>query len=153
MRIVVTSDVHKRTSNLLDIIERHSDADLFVNCGDSESDIEYAKMLYPDINILCVCGNCDWYSELPAVIETKLANKKILATHGHLYKVKFGYEELMNKARSAKADICFFGHTHIPYCKYIDGIHYLNPGAACDGNYGIADITSGGEIFCYNAKL
>lgn len=35
-------------------------------------------------------GNGDWGSDLPAVQTLHIAGKKIFATHGHLYNVKWG---------------------------------------------------------------
>lgn len=153
MRIVVTSDSHKRTGNYFEIVERHlDDADLFINLGDGEDDTDSVLALYPRIKMERVCGNCDWYSTLPLFKTITVCGKKIFFTHGHLFYVKRDYEEIIKKAKEENADICLFGHTHIPYSKYIDKIHFMNPGAVCDGSYGIIDITESG-IIAFNAKL
>ena len=135
MRIVVMSDSHRRTSLLLKIIERHKDnADLFLFLGDGNDDLDNALMIYPASKVIDFAG------------------KRILFTHGHPYYVKHGYSDIQREARSVGADICLFGHTHIPYVDIIDSIHYMNPGSVSDGVYGIVDIEPSG-IMAYNAKI
>ena len=153
MRIVVTSDSHRRTGYLLDIIERHKDnADLFINLGDGEGDVDDAIALYPNIKIERVCGNCDWNSNLPLSKTITANGKTIFFSHGHPYYVKHGYEIIEQKAVEIGADICLFGHTHIPYTEYKNGIYFMNPGAVCDGVYGIIDIVDNG-IMTYNTTI
>lgn len=153
MRIIVTSDCHKRPNNLLDIIERHIETtDLFINLGDSKFALDNALLLYPDLKIERVRGNCDSDAPFPASRTITVDGKLILFTHGHPYYVKHGYEIIEQKAKEIGADICLFGHTHIPYIAYKDNIHYMNPGAVRDGFYGIIDITPSG-IMAYNQKI
>ncbi len=153
MRIIVTSDSHRRTGNLLDIFEKHiQSTDLFINLGDGEDDVDSALMLYPKIKIERVAGNCDRGSALPLYKTVTANNKKIFFSHGHPFYVKHGYEMIEERAKAENADICLFGHTHNPYTAYKDGIYYMNPGAVCNGDYGIIDIVDNG-IICYNAKI
>ncbi|MBQ9531714.1 MAG: YfcE family phosphodiesterase [Eubacterium sp.] len=153
MRLVVTSDVHKRTSALFDIVERHIDnADLFINLGDSANEIEELLMVYPDLKIECVAGNCDFSSTYPLTKLLNCAGKQVFITHGHPFYVKHGYEVLKQKAKSVKADICLFGHTHFPITEIDDGIYYMNPGAVCDYSYGIIDIVDS-KVMAYNTKI
>ncbi|MFR5876984.1 MAG: YfcE family phosphodiesterase [Eubacterium sp.] len=153
MRIVVTSDSHARQGNLFEVFERHlKNADLFINLGDGEDDVDNVLMLYPNIKIERVAGNCDFYSNYPAKKVISIGGKKIFFTHGHPFGVKHGYDEIQDYAKEIGADICLFGHTHIPYTEYKDGIYFMNPGAVCNGVYGIIDITEQGTI-AYNAKI
>ncbi len=153
MRIVVTSDSHRALVKLIDIADMHNKtADLFINLGDGEDDVDSLEMLYPNIKIERVCGNCDFYSALPQQKIITAAGKKVLFTHGHIYHVKYGYSEMEQAAEKAGADICLFGHTHQPYCQMKNGIYYLNPGSVRDGSYGIIDIVDG-KILAYNASL
>ncbi len=153
MRLVVTSDVHKRTSALFDIVERHIDnADLFINLGDSANEIEELLMVYPNLKIECVAGNCDFSSTYPLTKLFECAGKRVFITHGHPFYVKHGYEMLKQEARSVKADICLFGHTHTPITEIEDGIYYMNPGAVCNYSYGIIDIVDSG-IMAYTTKI
>jgi putative phosphoesterase len=151
MRLVVTSDVHRRTSALFDIVERHlKNADLFINLGDSAQEVEELLMVYPDLKIECVAGNCDFGSPLPLTKLLECGGKRVFITHGHPFYVKHGYEVLKQKAREVKADICLFGHTHMSICEIDEGIYYMNPGAVCDYSYGIIDITDKGIMFYTN---
>lgn len=153
MRIIVTSDSHRRANYLLEIIEKHyENADLFINLGDGEDDVDSALMLYPKLKIERVCGNCDWGSSLPLTKQITANGKKIFFSHGHPFYVKHGYEVIEQKAQELGADICLFGHTHVPYTAFKDGIYYMNPGAVCDGVYGIIDIVDNG-IMTYNAII
>lgn len=84
--------------------------------------------------------------------EISAQGKKIFFIHGHPYYVKHGYERIEEEAKNRGADICLFGHTHIPYTEYKDGIYFMNPGAVFNGSYGIIDITDSG-IMTYNLKI
>ena len=151
MRIVVTSDTHRASRDFLNIIDRHkNNADLFINLGDSESEIEMLHMTNPHINIKYVAGNCDFSSTAPLEQFIKFDGKKIFFTHGHMYYVKHGYQKLQEKAKLEAVDICLFGHTHIPYIETVDGILYMNPGAVCHGSYGVIDIEPTGIMAFHN---
>lgn len=153
MRIVATSDSHRRRNNLYDIIDRHKEnAELFINCGDSEGDIENIPFIYPDVRMECVAGNCDFGSTLPNFKVLSFAGKKIFFCHGHTYGAKHGYERLLEAAKAEEADICIFGHTHTPYIEKIDGIYLINPGAVCNSSYAVIDIVDG-KINAYHAKI
>jgi len=153
MRIVATSDSHRRRSYLYDIIERHADnADLFINCGDSEGDVEDIPFLYPKIRIECVAGNCDRGSSLPLWKTVKFAGKKVMFCHGHTYGVKHGYSMLLETAKREGVDICIFGHTHTPMIEKVDGIYLINPGAVCNSSYAVIDIVDG-KVNAYHAKI
>ncbi len=145
MRIVVISDSHRRVSRLFEAVEKHKEStDLFIFLGDGEDDFDNVLALYPELKYERVAGNCDWYSNLPLYGEINVQGKKIFFSHGHPYHVKFGYEEIINEAKKRKADICLFGHTHIQYTNYDDGLYIMNPGSVADGNYGMIDITDKG---------
>ena len=156
MRLLVISDSDGRKSNIFDIIEMHiDDADYFLCLGDCSGgdDFEYAKAYFGDrLNIISVCGNTDWYSTEPAVRELKFGGKKIMFCHGHTFRVKLSYIDLIHEAKNRGVDVVLFGHTHNPYYEYDNGLHIMNPGAAADGCYGMVDITDKG-IMCINAKL
>lgn len=145
MRIVVLSDSHKRIGNLFEIIEKHMDStDLFIFLGDIDDDFDHVIMLYPSIKYMRVVGNNDWNSPHPLFREISFNGKKIFFCHGHTYHVKFGYQEIISHSKSIAADICLFGHTHTQYSGYDDGLYIMNPGAVCNGEYGIIDIVPNG---------
>ena len=156
MRFVVISDSHGRKGNVFDIVDMHiEDADYFLCLGDCNggNDFEYAQEYFKDkLKLISVCGNCDWYSTEATVKEITPMKKRIMLCHGHTFKVKFGYEMLIEEAKRREADVVIFGHTHNPYYEYRDGLHIFNPGAAQDGRYGMVDITDSG-IICINARI
>ena len=132
MKIIVVSDSHGNSSSLLRVMELNSNADAVVHCGDSRGEMEFVKMKYPDKQYFEVCGNCDFGSPLPLTLTFELDGLKFMATHGHAYNVKYGLESLVRAAKKEGADAVFYGHTHIPDDKVIDGVHVLNPGP-CGG--------------------
>lgn len=145
MRIVVLSDSHRASGKLLDIVELQKDtADLFIFLGDGEDDFDNVLALYPNLKYERVSGNCDWYSTYPLYKEIKAGGKTVFFSHGHPFGVKFGLDDIKREAKSRNADICLFGHTHNQFTNYYDGIYYMNPGAVCDGNYGMIDIVQNG---------
>lgn len=145
MRIVVISDSHQAMGNLFDIIEMHKDtADLFIFLGDIDDDFDSILDVYPRIKYYRVAGNNDWYSSHPLEQLIEIENKKIFFTHGHTYRVKMGYENIITKAKAINADICLFGHTHTQYTNYDDGLYIMNPGSVKSYKYGMIDITKAG---------
>lgn len=147
------SDSHRATGNLFEIVEKHiNTTDLFIFLGDGENDFDDVLALYPDLKYERVSGNCDWYSTYPLYKSITAQGKKIFFSHGHPFHVKFGYDEIIRAARTEKADICLFGHTHNQYTNYDDGLYIMNPGAVRDGKYGMIDITKSG-IMLMPAKL
>lgn len=145
MRIVVLSDSHRAAGTLLDIVELQKDtADLFIFLGDGEDDFDNVLALYPKLKYERVSGNCDWYSTYPLYKEIKAGGKTLFFSHGHPFRVKFGLEDIRCEAKRRQADICLFGHTHNQFTDYCDGIYYMNPGAVCNGDYGMIDIVPNG---------
>lgn len=147
MRIVVLSDSHRNKRNLFEAIEKHMDStDLFIFLGDGEDDFDNVLLLYPKLKYERVCGNCDWGSVHPFYKEIKAGGKGIFFSHGHPFKVKFGYEMIINEARQRECDIVLFGHTHNQYTAYDDGLYIMNPGSIASGEYGIIDIIDNGIV-------
>ena len=91
-------------------------------------DIEAYWRTTPCISVL---GNNDYAVwDVPTRREFVLENKRFLLTHGHLYGVKGSLAKLKQEATACCADICIFGHTHIPFLEKQNGIWFLNPGSA-----------------------
>ncbi|MGN0537648.1 MAG: metallophosphoesterase family protein [Acutalibacteraceae bacterium] len=146
MKILVFSDSHGEYTAMKAAIRRQTAAEVVLFCGDGEEDIDCVKREFPDKMFVAVRGNCDWGSSLPYSETLFLEGKKIFMTHGHLYKVKMYYEEIINHAHEIGADILLFGHTHTAYTDYDDGLYIMNPGSASgySATYGIIDITKAG---------
>lgn len=147
MRIVVISDSHRAIGKLLEIIEMHKNtADLFIFLGDIDDDFDTVLDVYPEIRYYRVVGNNDWYSDHPTEQIITVQGKKIFFAHGHTYGVKHGYENIIGHSKEIEADICLFGHTHLQYTNYDDGLYIMNPGSVRMGEYGMIDILKDGIV-------
>lgn len=131
MKAIVLSDSHRDFNAILRIMEREGTVDYIIHAGDVQKDVDDIEAMWQRIPCICVLGNNDFgVWGVPTRREFTLGSKRLLLTHGHLYGVKSSLARLKKEARLAQADICIFGHTHIPYDSEEDGIHFLNPGAA-----------------------
>lgn len=150
------SDSHGSMASVEKIITANPDADMFIHLGDGEREVAAVRTKYPDINLISVCGNCDWGRESPAYAIAECGTSalcgevKIFCTHGHRYYVKDGTETLRSVARNNGCCAALFGHTHERYIACEDGIDVMNPGSCyCprDGmkpSYGFIDVTDAG---------
>jgi putative phosphoesterase len=148
MRIALLSDTHGSHARALRALERVAPIDLAIHLGDGYEDMD---VISPTLSMPyhVVAGNCDRFSDTPRELQLTVADKKLLATHGDFYRVKFGLDALLDRARSISADIVAFGHTHCALISVIDGITLVNPGALAKGEQypSIAVITiTAGEI-------
>lgn len=148
MRILVMSDSHGDYRNAKTAVLAQPKAEVIIHCGDGEAQADMLRCDFPERAVYSVRGNCDWGSSLPVEETLNLEGKKIMFTHGHIYQVKWGYDEIKRAAREKGVDILLFGHTHIPYNVYEDGMYIMNPGSihGYTGSYGIIDITDKGII-------
>jgi len=151
-KVVVISDTHKDYASLQKIVDRHrQEASLFIFLGDVEQDVRTLLKLYPDLPIRMVRGNCDFGSKLKTVDTVEVGGVKILFCHGHTMMVNSGTSALVEAAKAAGCQIALYGHTHVSYCHYRDGMYVMNPGSPAqprDGtrSYGIIDITDSGVL-------
>lgn len=123
-RVLVVSDSHGLTNELVDIQKRHQ-ADKYLHVGDSELDTESVYLAGYE----SVLGNCDWQATYPKTLTIDIAGIRIFITHGHLYGVKSSLLKLQYAAIEQDAQIVCYGHSHIPHCEKIDGQIYVNPGS------------------------
>ena len=140
MRVGVFSDSHGNVNamKLLYASMGHLDAVFFL--GDMTADIDvFMKLLLKEGDqtpVYHVRGNNDMYSKEPDFLIVPLEERTAFLTHGHLYRVRQGTDMLCQAARKAGCDIALYGHTHVRYCSYDDGIFVLNPGAVSGSYYG-----------------
>ena len=148
MRILVTSDTHGDSASLRRAVLSQPKAEIVIHLGDGGDDVELVRTSFPERTFLQVRGNCDWGSALPQTGEFEAGGKKIFYTHGHMYGVKSGDYTIISEARSRRADILLFGHTHQPREDYEDGLYIMNPGrlSGWEPTYGIIDITEQGIV-------
>jgi uncharacterized protein len=125
-RVLVVSDSHGLTSELLKLKEKHiNEVDLMIHCGDSELNPDDKELE----GFVVVGGNCDFDDDFPEESLQEVDGRKILVTHGHLYGVKSTLMNLSYRAEELGVDIVFFGHSHLLGAEMINGKLFLNPGS------------------------
>jgi len=149
MKILVLSDSHGEFRYMEKAVFDES-PDHIVHLGDRLRDAESLREKFCRIPFTAVPGNCDLMSvEQPVRIE-EIGGVRFLITHGHIHGVKTGMLRFSMAAREAQVQAALFGHTHAACWEELDGIHYLNPGAAGGGkpSYGVIEIKNGSIASC-----
>ena len=160
MKILVFSDSHSCPNRILKAVNAHNGkCDLIIFLGDGLKDLDVISTKYPEIPIIKVKGNCDYFSSSDVLEESilDLDGIRVLITHGHKHGVKYGYETIIRYAYELEADAVLFGHTHVPCDKieYVEDkkIHLFNPGSvAMTMTYGVVN-TSNGVLVTNVAKI
>lgn len=124
-KYIVFSDIHSDKHSLLKIKQLAEKCDGVFFAGDGYS---LAKTI--DGELYAVGGNCDLGGSPELVAE--IEGVRVLLTHGHRYGVKSSLLSLTLRARELDCSLAIFGHTHIPFCSYENGVFLLNPGT-CSG--------------------
>ena len=151
LKILVFSDSHRYTGGMIQAIEEQQ-PDLVVHLDDLQRDAEELALLYPQLSMVTVPGNCDGWTSEPAITRITLRGKVILLSHGHLWLVKSDYDTALAQARKSQADILLFGHTHRAYCQQEeDGLWVLNPGSSRK-SYGTIQL-EGSQCLCTLTRL
>ena len=143
MRALVVSDSHGRANDIMDAVDIVQ-PDVVFHLGDGYKDLRGLGLMYPDIEVYAVGGNCDFSVDAPSYRVVDIKGVRIFMTHGHVYKVKNGLGLLVNAAKRFDADIVLYGHTHIADVDYRDGMTLINPGSlGYSGSYGVLTIENG----------
>lgn len=130
--LLVFSDTHGDLKTVERAMSRFPQADV-IHLGDCVRDVLRLAARHPERRVSGVSGNCDPNADeerFPAERQLEIEGKRLLLTHGHRYGVKYGYERLLERARSGGFDLTLFGHTHIAADFVRLGCHLLNPGSA-----------------------
>lgn len=128
MKVLVFSDSHSQNQTMLDITQREQ-PQLVIHLGDCTADARLLRRTFPQITVCLVRGNNDYERETLLTAQIEYEAVPMLLTHGHTYHVHFGIDRLHYAAQQAQCKIAMFGHTHLAFCKKIDGIYLLNPGS------------------------
>ena len=132
MIITVFSDLHGGSERNME--EAFAESDYVVFLGDGLMKIRHFEYEYPE-KFLFVRGNCDGYDETPLHRIVDFDGVRVMLTHGHEERVKYGLLNILGIAKKEHVNIVLFGHTHRPEVTEIDGILFVNPGSAA-GSYG-----------------
>lgn len=148
MRILILSDAHKASFNLLQALENERSAEVVFYLGDGANDAD--DIFFPfkgEKQFIILKGNCDLGASFPERDIRSINGAKIYACHGHNENVKYTYSHLKAVARENGCNVALFGHTHTQYSEYDDGLYIFNPGSIKNGEYGVADIEKSGILF------
>jgi len=133
MKILILSDSHGVTHLMEDVVRKHiNDMVCVMFLGDYLEDCRQIESKFPNAAFHMVPGNCDYYSNLPKELLIEVGSKRILMCHGHNHSVKVNYDRIISFATAKRADICLFGHTHVPVSFQKNGILFLNPGSIAE---------------------
>lgn len=150
MRILILSDSHGNLRNMKKAVER-TQPDQIIHLGDYFRDSEALKEEFPLLPVAQVVGNCDLYDFGARGGKDQLLltldGHRVMLCHGHRYHVKSSLLSLSYAAREAEAELCLFGHTHIPHLEQTDGLTLLNPGSIGNGDFAVVE-TDDGTLRC-----
>lgn len=150
MKIIVFSDTHGNLTSVRKVLACLGEVDMIFHLGDNVRDAVKIQQIV-SCPVKYVKGNTD-YAEGPIEIVENFFGKVFFLTHGHRYGVKLNIDRLSYAAQEKNADVVLFGHSHVPYCKEIEGVLYLNPGSIGDKrgqlneSYAIIEIESDGNV-------
>ena len=122
-KIILVSDNHGQTAGLQYLRDTYKGNYSFIHCGDAE---------LPDYlldGFLIVQGNNDMYQQFPMNRIITLGDHRIYVCHGHRDMFYGQFDMLADRCKELGCDIGFFGHSHVPFDKTVDGVRLLNPGS------------------------
>ncbi|MFH2113384.1 MAG: YfcE family phosphodiesterase [Spirochaetota bacterium] len=130
MRLLVVSDTHGDSANLISLLRViGSSVDGLIHLGDGSGDIDTAARYgSPMPTAWCVRGNIDSDWSVPPSRRIQAGSQTILAAHGQLH-LGDSWQPFVSAAKKQGAQAFFFGHTHVPFLKWMDGVLLLNPGS------------------------
>ena len=134
MRVGVISDTH----GFFDprVLAHFAGVEHIIHAGDigHEMVLRRLQALAP---VSAVTGNVDWGGpldrEYPRSLSVELAGCRIYVTH-----VGNTPKKLIRHVTEPRPDVFVYGHSHIPALEQIEGVLFLNPGAAGKPRFGRA---------------
>ena len=134
MEIAVLSDTHLRAGKTLPrfVWEHLTDIDMIIHAGDLTNMglIEELACIAP---VRAVCGNCDdWDVALPDRDIVECESLRIGIIHGNVGRGKSTPERAFNAFEDSPVDLIIFGHSHVPFMEWRNGILLFNPGSPTD---------------------
>lgn len=98
-KVLIISDTHGLTDEVIEVKNRHSDVDAMIHCGDSE--LSYGSKELEGFHY--AKGNCDFEPEMENDQVFTVGDITFLVTHGHLFQVKSTLMPLSYRAEEAGA--------------------------------------------------
>lgn len=146
-RLLIVSDSHGNIGKIDDILRKYeNNYDYFIHLGDRVYDMISFKDNVK--NLIAIKGNIELQNPLQTDFGTQetileIEGMKIFITHGSRYSVESTLVFLKKHAKKIGAQVVLFGHTHIKFLEFEDGILLFNPGALTDNDYGILELENG----------
>lgn len=155
-KYLIISDSHGNKKNIMQILEKETDAQKVIFLGDGLSDIAQIKNLYPSFDFEVVRGNCDIGTDIPSMQILALGGLRVLICHGDGFDVKMSLLGLRRAAITMGANVALYGHTHKQYYEYLDGLYIFCPGSVeknipANANicYGVMEIKDAVPVFSH----
>ena len=128
MKLLVVSDTHGK-ADLNGIVTVSEGVSMIVHLGDGFQDgqLLQAALRAP---LVQVAGNADYPLALIPEKMFEANGKQVYITHGHLYDVKKGLENLYVRAAEIEADLVLFGHLHRRVMRIVGKTTYFCPASA-----------------------
>ena len=138
MKIGILSDTHIPTRARAlpnEVIQAFREVDYIIHAGDITS-LEVLDTLADLAPVIAVCGNIDRDDKLQAILSDKeiitLNGYRIGITHGHRRTGKTTLDRALKCFEKDDVDCIIFGHSHMPYCEFVNNILMFNPGSPTD---------------------
>ena len=119
---------------VLDLFERFK-VDLIIHAGDANYEEVYER-LAQIAPLIAVHGNNETpflKRALPGEVEITIGPHRVGIIHGHQNGTA---RQSAKRAFGGRADLCIYGHSHIPKIERDDTTAYFNPGSATDRRWG-----------------
>jgi hypothetical protein len=115
-KIMVVSDLHGEIGleHLRTAYIREGGADILFCCGDLETSEHDVWQAARGAQCFMVCGNCDFFTQLPNELEMRVEDVRFWMVHGDRYGVRQTTAALFEEGNRRGANVALFGHTHIP---------------------------------------
>ncbi len=145
MKALVFSDSHGAVNFINEMLIKEKDCQTVFFLGDGMDEVSRIMARYPEKKFIIAKGNNDWHSNAQTEAYKYIDGVTIMACHGHKFNVRFSLRDLLTSAKSVRANVALYGHTHksAMYNDPVTGVCAINPGALCDGKYCVLTIENG----------
>ena len=154
MKVLIVSDTHGSYDNFDRAVAIEKPFDVLVHCGDVGIDLDEVE-IRQQCQVHVVSGNNDFGRFYPDKKIFFAGDTKIVALHGHRYRLYSDLMPLYYLANENDAEVVMFGHLHVPMIEDYDGVTIINPGsltyprqAGHLPSYAVMEIDDDGEVSC-----
>lgn len=126
--VIVLSDTHGNHRIIEKLYPLFEENDYIIHLGDGNRDMSEVYRAFPHKTFVCN-GNCDFETPYSRnEWEVQIEDVKLLACHGHKYRVKSTSDFLKEEARARGCSVALYGHTHRAEVEEEHGLTVMNPG-------------------------